>query len=110
MNVKSQAERRVHRRYPVPTSVHVEHAASERTFPARAVDASCGGMLLYVPATTPVEVGQELRLTMSDVNQPQLVRMTGQYLSAKVRRVDRHALIRTGHLAIGVEFDEPIEV
>ncbi len=109
MNVQSQAERRVHRRYPVPASVRVEHLASGRNFPARAVDASRGGMLMYVPAATPVKVGQAIRLAVSNVGQPDLTGLAGADRPATIKRVDRHALIRTGHLAIGVAFDEPVE-
>ncbi len=107
MNVKSQANRRVYTRYPAPASVRVEHLASHRSFPARAVDASVGGMLMYVPAATPVKVGQTIHLAISDVGQPNLADLAGAGMSATIKRVDRHALIKTGHLAIGVEFDKP---
>ena len=109
MNVQSQADRRAHRRHPVPASVQVEHLASERQFPARAVDASLGGMLMYVPAATPVKVGQAIRVAISDVDQPDLALLAGLDLSATIKRVDRHALIKTGHLAIGIAFDQPVE-
>jgi c-di-GMP-binding flagellar brake protein YcgR len=109
MNLQSHADRRVHRRRPAPASVRVEHLASHRQFPARAVDASAGGMLMYVPATTPVKVGQTIRLAINDVAPPDLAGLAGADLPATIRRVDRHALINVGHLAIGVEFDQPIE-
>ncbi len=109
MHVDSSADRRVYRRYPAPVSVRVEHVASKREFPARAVDVSRGGMLMYVPAATPVKVGQAVRLTMKGVDRPELAGLSGQFLPAIIKRVDRHALIKIGHLAIGVEFDEPVE-
>ena len=109
MHADSSADRRVYRRYPAPISVRVEHVASKREFPARAVDVSRGGMLMYVPAATPVKVGQAIRLTMKGVDQPELAGLSGQFLPAMIKRVDRHVLIKIGHLAIGVEFDEPVE-
>jgi len=89
--------------------VRVEHLASRRQFPARAVDASAGGMLMYVPAATPVKVGQAIRLAINGVVPPDLAGLAGADLPAIIRRVDRHALLNIGHLAIGVEFDQPIE-
>ncbi len=109
MNVQSHANRRNYRRYPVPVKVQVEHLASHREFPARAIDASAGGMLMYVPAAAPVKVGQAISLAISDVNQPDLTGLAGQERSATIRRVDRRALISAGHLAIGVAFDEPLD-
>ena len=64
---------------------------------------------MYVPAATPVKVGQSIRLAINDVTQPDLARLTGVDMPATIRRVDRHALIDIGHLAIGVEFDQPVE-
>ena len=64
---------------------------------------------MYVPAATPVKIGQAIRLAISGVAPPDLAGLAGADLAATIRRVDRHALINVGHLAIGVEFDQPIE-
>ncbi|MBS3733924.1 MAG: PilZ domain-containing protein [Phycisphaerae bacterium] len=99
-------ERRRHRRHPLATSVTFHHGPSHRQFPARCVDVSAGGVKLHVPAATPVRPGQPIRLRVDGVYRPEFASLANQELPATIVRVDRIAMVRTGHLAVGVRFDE----
>ena len=98
------AERRRHQRYPLATSIEFFHGPSRRDFPARCVDISEGGMLMYVPAKTPVQAGQPIRLNLQGVTRPDVGYMAEEPMDATVVRVDRQKLLSIGHVAVGVKF------
>ena len=72
MCATASVERRQTRRYPVASNLRFVHQPSERRLPARSIDISDGGMLMYVPATTPVKEGHMLMVTFSDVTRPEV--------------------------------------
>jgi c-di-GMP-binding flagellar brake protein YcgR len=106
MNATPSKERRAYPRFPLTTSVGFYHGPSHRDFPARCIDISRGGMLMYVPATTPVQPGQPVRLAVGSVSHPDFARLGRKPLDAVIVRVDRGALLAEGHLAVGVRFAE----
>lgn len=97
-------ERRKHPRHTLHTRVQFHHYASQRGFPARCVDISHGGMLMYAPAITPVAAGDSLRVTLAAVDQPELAELGERPLDASVVRVGRDALLTAGHLAVALKF------
>ena len=104
MSEMPSTERRAHPRYPLATSVQFFHGPSQRDFPARCVNISQGGLLMYVPARTPVQPGQPLRLCVSAVGRPEFAPFDGKPVDATIVRVDRRKFIEEGHLAVGVRF------
>jgi len=104
MAAKPSLERRQHQRFPLTTSVQFHHAPSQRDFPGRCADISTGGMLLHVPATTPLQPGHSIRLSLASVTRPEFANLGDNPVDATVVRVDRQALLQAGHLAIGVRF------
>ena len=104
MSQTSGIERRLYRRYPLTESVEFFHAPTRRNFPASCRDISRGGMLMYVPATTPVAPGQSVRLRVADGLVPPVAELGGQVIHATVVRVDRRALLAGGHVALAVRF------
>jgi c-di-GMP-binding flagellar brake protein YcgR len=104
MGVTTTADRRMHPRHPLATSVQFHHAPSRRQFPGRCVDISAGGMKMYIPASTPVQPGHSVQLQMGSVNRPELAGLGAGPVSASVVRVDRHNLLANGHLAVGLRF------
>lgn len=105
MSVSSGADRRKHARCPLAMSVSFQHLPSHRDFPARCVDISRGGMMMYIPATAPVQAGHPIRLTLKDMNLPELEDLSGKTVDAHIIHVNRKPLIPMGHLAMGVQFD-----
>lgn len=103
----SPTERRAHERYVATSSVQLDHTPSHRQFPARCRDISRGGMLLAVPALTPVRKGQTIHVCIDTLPQPDLADLASRRLQATVTRVDRNELLSTGQLALGVQFAEP---
>ena len=97
-------ERRKHARHPLPTRVQFHHEASRRDFPARCVDISGGGMLMFVPTAAPLKAGDSLRLTLGAVSRPEFSELGDGPMDASVVRVDRQALLRAGQLAVAVRF------
>jgi len=97
-------ERRLHPRYPLPTAVQFFHGPSQREFPARCVNISAGGLLMYVPMAVPVQPGQPVRLTVGGARRPEFAGLSEQPVDATVVRVDRASLLTSGHLAVGVRF------
>jgi hypothetical protein len=97
-------ERRVSPRYATTAGVQLFHEPSKRDFPARCVNLSTGGLLMYVPAAVPVRTGQTVRLTLSQVGLPALAGLSAAPIEAKIVRVDRNALLAEGHLAVAVRF------
>jgi hypothetical protein len=97
-------ERRAQKRFAQAAGVQFHHDLSGRDFPGRCVDVSQGGLQMYVPAATPVQPGQAVRLALSGITEPALAALGGKSLNATVVRVDRQALTQKGQLAIGVKF------
>lgn len=104
MTASPKAERRAHPRYPLATGVRFEHRTTGREMPARCVDISEGGMLMYVPATAPVQVGQPIRLDLRGSVRRELCHLADRPLEAKIVRVDREKLLSMGRVAVGVKF------
>lgn len=104
MCAKPSVDRRQHRRYPLSTTVAFYHGPSQRDFPGRSVDISTGGMLMYVPAATPVQPGQPIRLTIGGGGRPEFAVPSDKPVDATIVRVDRHKLLSMGHIAVGVKF------
>ena len=67
MSQTSGIDRRVHPRHPLTESVEFFHAPTKRNFPAFCRDISHGGMLMYVPAATPVAPGQSVSLRLAEM-------------------------------------------
>ena len=98
--------RRLHARRPLAASLEFSHDAAGRQYVGRCVDVSKGGLLMYVPATTPVQVGQSLQLAVGGVYRPEFAVLGDEPKMAEVVRVDRHALLTMGHVAVGLKFLE----
>jgi len=86
------------------TRVEFYHGPSGRIFPGRTVNLSAGGALMHIPANIPVQTGQPIRVAVGCVNRPEFAGLSERPLDATVVRVDRRALLRQGHLAVGVRF------
>lgn len=104
MSQTSGIERRVHPRHLLGRGVEFFHAPTRRHFPAFCRDISEGGMLMLIPASTPVRRGQSVRLQVSDLPVPGIADMAGRPLNATVLRVDRTPLTTDGQIAIAVRF------
>jgi len=104
MGAVPAAERRMHRRYPLSTGVDFYHGQSRRRFPGRCIDISAGGMLMYVPAATPLQPGHGLELDLGSIGRSEFTHLSERAVQATVVRVDRQAVLATGHLAVGVRF------
>jgi len=103
MSAMPPTDRRQHVRRPLAVSVQFHHAPSRREYPGRCVDVSEGGMLMYVPAATPVKAGHAIRVAIPPTS-PGQTDNGYQPVEATVVRVDRHAMLSMGHLAVGVKF------
>ncbi len=97
-------ERRVSPRYQLAAGVRFFHGPSGRDLPARCVDISRGGLLMYVPAASPVRPGQAVRLTLGAISLPEFAGLAGAPIEGTIVRVNRGALLAEGHLAVGVRF------
>ena len=97
-------ERRVSPRYQLAAGVQFFHGPSRRDLPGRCVDISSSGLLMYVPAASPVRPGQAIRLTIGAISLPELAGLSGSPIEGTIVRVDRRALLAEGHLAVGVRF------
>ena len=98
------SERRTYPRQASSANVEFLHHPTRRRFPGRCLDISRGGLLMYVPATAPLQVGHELDLTVTGD--------AGEYVPARgirgeIVRVNRQALISAGQVAVGVKFSQP---
>ena len=102
-------DRRRHVRHPLPTSVEFLHESSAQNYVGRRVDLSDGGLLMYVPARVPIQVGDVVRLKARAGGQPELADSGEPPLKATIVRVDRHSLLTMGHVAVGVKFDKTDE-
>ncbi|MFA6135068.1 MAG: PilZ domain-containing protein [Phycisphaerae bacterium] len=99
-----KADRRKHPRYPLSTGVQFHHCASRHDFPARSVDISDTGVLMYVPMTAPVQAGQMVKLTMGAIKSPRFASMSETPVEGRIVRVERQGLLTAGNLMVGVEF------
>ena len=104
MVAEASTERRQHPRYPLATTVQFYHGPSQREFPGKCANVSAGGMLMYVPATTPLQPGHSIRLSLASVNRPEFANLGDSPVEATIVRVDRQALLQAGHLAVGLRF------
>jgi len=104
MAEKPPQDRRRHPRYPLATSVQFYHGPSQRDFPGRCANISLTGIKMYVPAATPVQPGQPIRLSLAGVPGPEFARLGRGPMDATIVRVDRRAMIDEGDLAVGVRF------
>ena len=95
-------ERRRHARYPMSTSLQFHHGPSKREVPARSVDVSESGMLMYVPATTPVRAGQAVYVDLGGIGGRQAT--SAGLVQATIVRVDRADMTSRGYLGIGLRF------
>ncbi len=103
------SDRRKHPRHPLATTVQLYHEPSRRQYPARSVDISDGGMLMYVPASVPVASGHSVRVTIGSHSRPELAELSDRPLDATVVRVDRRKVLHLGHLPVGIRFSVPRE-
>jgi|GEM_PF-1295875 len=95
-------ERRRHARYPMSTSLQFHHGPSKRQVPGRSVDVSESGMLMYIPATTPVRTGQAVYVNLAGIaGRPPA---GAGPVQATIVRVDRADMTSKGYLGIGVRF------
>ena len=106
MGRQAFTERRRHARHPLATSVDFYHGPAQRSFPARCVDISEGGLLMFVRADTPVRPGQAVRLGLGVLNRPEFACLGNRPVDATIVRVNRQALLSEGNLAVGVRFEE----
>jgi len=104
METTPHQDRRSHPRYPLATSIQFFHGPTQRDFPARCVDISLGGMLMFVPAATPVQPGQPVRVAVGGLSRPEFAPIGQKPLDATIVRVDRQKLLDEGHLAVGLRF------
>jgi c-di-GMP-binding flagellar brake protein YcgR len=109
MNERTSADRRKYVRYPLATTVQFYHCPSRREVPARSVDISSGGILVYVPAGTPVAPGQPVQLRLGTHKRPEFALLSNRPLDGTIVRVDRNKMMSVGHLPVGVRFSEPVE-
>ena len=101
-------ERRVDPRRNGGFAAQLFHGDSGRYFPCRSVDLSDSGAQFFVPATMPVRVGHVVRLDLAAEAWEIAAELMGRDLDATVVRVDREALLTTGHISIGITFDSHI--
>ena len=104
MNQNDTSERRQHPRFKLAAMVDFHHEPTDRDFPGKSVDISAGGLMMYLPATVPVQKGQGVSVTVGDHDNPEFAGL-GDEISGKIARVNRDQLLSTGNIAIGVEFN-----
>lgn len=107
MTDKPKADRRRHRRHPLSAGVQFYHEPSAGDYPARAVDISDSGMLMYVPVSAPVKPGHPIRVTIRSAHRRPddgLGTLDDTPRDARIVRVQREGMMITGKLAVGVEF------
>ncbi|MCJ7543146.1 MAG: PilZ domain-containing protein [Phycisphaerae bacterium] len=107
MTDMQKADRRRHHRRPLSAGVQFHHEPSAGDYPARAVDISDSGMLMYVPVSAPVKPGHPVRVTIHLAHRRPdngLGDLDDTPRPARIVRVQREGLMITGKLAVGVEF------
>jgi len=104
--MKEQTDRRQHVRYPLATAVEFYHGPSRRKYPARSMDVSNGGILMFVPVGTPVSPGQPVRLTLGTHDRPEFGKLGERPLDGTIVRVAREGMLDSDHLPVGVRFTQ----
>ena len=104
MNSRQTKNRRNYERHPYSADLHFLHSTSNQYFPCRSVDVSTSGMLLQIPARSPVQVGNAIQLHVEPTGQPEWAIIDNQSIPAKIVRIDRAPLLTNGHISIGVQF------
>ena len=104
MPAAASTDRRKHPRHPLPTSVQFYHGMSQREFPGRCVNISKGGMMMYVPVSSPVKEGDCLRVTLGSASRPEFAGLGEHPFEAAIVRVERKSILQSGHLAVGIRF------
>lgn len=99
------ADRRKHARHPLATSVEFYHEPSRKTFPGRCIDISHGGLMMFVPATAPLQAGHSIRVTVGSIDRPEFANLGQEPMAATVIRVQRHTLLSLGSVAVGIRFE-----
>ena len=107
MGEQTFSERRQYQRHPLATSIQFYHGTTRRDLPGRCVDVSSGGMLMFVPPSAAVRVGQFIRLAVGSVNRPEFAGLCEQPVDATIVRVDRGQFVPTGQVGVGVRFHTP---
>ena len=88
-----------------PVSVWLPQAG--RFFNGTSANVSKSGVLIHLPVTTPVRCGNVVELNFPRT--ARLAREKGCYArikAGKVVRVDRTSLLKNGHLAVAVQFQQ----
>ncbi len=100
----SDTERRQYQRYPIVTGLHFYHGPSDCEIPARVVNISDGGVLVFVATTARVRAGHPIRMDMGWFPHPKLVCPGRHYVAGTIVRVDRSAQRSTGQMEVGIRF------
>ena len=101
------AERRLHQRHPLATSIQFFHGPAQRDFQGRCVDISFSGMKMYVPPNVPAHVGQPIRITLGSVHRPEFSVLNEEPQDATIVRVNRDQMVSDGHMGVAVRFAAP---
>lgn len=97
------ADKRLHVRHAHAAGLSFLHEPSGKSYPARTVDVSAGGLLMQVPPAAPIQAGHRVQITLKDdPSSPQPLPATTY---ATVVRVERHKLLATAALSVAVQFD-----
>ena len=106
MNSRGKVERRKHVRHPLSMTIQFYHGQSRREYPARTVNVSNGGMLMYVPVSAPVAPGHTIRINLGSQPRPEFSGLGGGPRDATIVRVEREEIAEVGYLPVGVHFIE----
>jgi hypothetical protein len=104
MPATEEAERRKHPRYPLNTGLHFNHGPSHRRLPGRCENISESGLKMHVPATSPIKPGDSIQLSLGAHHRPEFAVLGDRPVDASVVRVNRHDMLTTGCLEVGVKF------
>ncbi|HUT58439.1 MAG TPA: PilZ domain-containing protein [Phycisphaerae bacterium] len=102
-------ERRQYPRLALSANVRFFHGPSGRELPARTVNISKGGMMMFVPVAAPLRAGQPIRLlALPGPGDVRFAPPSGRPVEATVVRVDRRALPAAGRVMAGVRFAQAL--
>lgn len=85
-------------------TIQFYHGQSMREYPARTVNISNGGMLMYVPISAPVAPGHTIRINLGSQSRPEFSGLGGEPCDATIVRVERKEITDVGYLPVGVRF------
>jgi c-di-GMP-binding flagellar brake protein YcgR len=112
MSSVPSTDRRHYKRLAMSTLVRLHHVPSDREYPARSVDVSDGGMLMYVPAIAPLALGHRIRICAGSSGNGEGpgrfeadLPLAAQPVNGTIVRVDRGKLASIGQILVGVKFD-----